>query len=293
MAHAALHALARAKVNLSLRVLAREESGYHQLETHFCAIELADSLHVESGGSDIELDVRGADLGDPRGNLVFRAATAYFAAIEGEPAARILLEKQIPHGAGLGGGSSDAAATLRLLDALHGNRLGIDRLLRIGSTIGADVPFFVTGAPAALAWGRGERLLPVAAPPARELLLVVPDTAMATAQAYAALARRRGRLPSTPRAARHDPDALRDWEWIARAARNDFEAVVFERIRGIAHARDRLVELGAAPALLAGSGSALFGVFTTATAADSADNVIRSEFEAWRTFRTRTATQAA
>jgi 4-diphosphocytidyl-2-C-methyl-D-erythritol kinase len=288
----ALSVLARAKVNLSLRVLAREDSGYHQLETHFCAIELADSLLIEPGVRDIELEVRGADLGDPRSNLVFRAATAYFAAIEGEPGARIMLEKRIPHGAGLGGGSSDAAATLRLLDALHGNRLGIDRLLRIGSTIGADVPFFVTGAPAALAWGRGERLLPVSAPPVRELLLVVPDTAMATAQAYAALARRRGRLPTQPNAARHDLDALRDWARLARAARNDFETVVFERIPGLAAARDRLVELGAAPVLLAGSGSALFGVFTDVGAADVAENAIRADFAAWRTIRTRTATHA-
>jgi 4-diphosphocytidyl-2-C-methyl-D-erythritol kinase len=228
------HRRARAKVNLFLRVLAREES---RLTTSWrrCCAPWRTGRHASTIESRRQRRraraCAGAELGDPRGNLVYPGCHRLFRCHRGRAGGAHPLEKQIPHGAGLGGGSSDAAATLRLLDALHGNRLGIDRLLRIGSTIGADVPFFVTGAPAALAWGRGERLLPVAAPPARELLLVVPDTAMATAQAYAALARRRGRLPSTPRAARHDPDALRDWEWIARAARNDFEAVVFERIR--------------------------------------------------------------
>jgi 4-diphosphocytidyl-2-C-methyl-D-erythritol kinase len=281
---------ARAKVNLWLRVLAREESGYHQLETMFCALELADTIAIELAGDDIELDVHGADLGDPRGNLVYRAATAYFASIGARACAHVRLEKRVPHGAGLGGGSSDAATTLRLLDALHGEALGTHRLLRIATAVGADVPFFTTGAAAALAWGRGERLLPITPPPPRPVVVAVPDTAMATAHAYAELARRRVRDRAAPPAAvRHDTGALSDWDALVPLAANDFENIVFERIAGLADARERLLRHGASLALLAGSGSAVFGVFADDAAALAAQQALRDAFPAWRILPTRTA----
>jgi 4-diphosphocytidyl-2-C-methyl-D-erythritol kinase len=283
---------ARAKVNLALRILAREETGYHQLETIFCALELADTIEIALGGDGIRVDVRGADLGDPRGNLVYRAATAFFAAVDRPAAAAIRLEKRVPHGAGLGGGSSDAATTLRLLDALHGRQLGVTRLLRLATTIGADVAFFTAGAPAALAWGRGERLLPIPAPPRRAVLLVVPDTPMPTAHAYGELARRRGREVASAVGGMLDYASLGDWQTLARLARNDFEPVAFERIARLADARDTLRRHGAAPALLAGSGSALFGVFDDDAALTAAERALRAGFAAWRLLRTHTATAA-
>jgi 4-diphosphocytidyl-2-C-methyl-D-erythritol kinase len=281
---------APAKVNLALHVLAREESGFHQLETIFCALDLADELEIELHGNDIELHVHGADLGDVRGNLVYRAATAYFAAIDAQPGARIRLQKRVPHGAGLGGGSSDAATTLRLLDVLHGAPLGVHRLLRLASTLGADVPFFATGEAMALAWGRGERLLPLPAPDARDVLLVVPDKAMPTAYAYAELARRRGRGTATPAGSLLDHRLLGSWSGLARLARNDFENIAFEHVAGLAEVKQRLREHGAAPALLAGSGSAVFGVFERASRADAAAEALAGERPEWRVLRTRTAT---
>jgi 4-diphosphocytidyl-2-C-methyl-D-erythritol kinase len=285
----AARADAPAKVNLRLRVLAREESGYHQIETLFCGIDLSDAIAVELGGDGIELDVQGADLGDVRGNLVFRAASAWYAATGAPPAVRIRLEKRIPHGAGLGGGSSDAATTLRLLDRLHGDLLGISNLLRIGATLGADVPFFVTGDAFALAWGRGERMLALDPLPVRDVVLVVPDQAMATAQAYAELARLRAAGGvGAPVPARLRPASFIDWDAVARAARNDFEPVLIQRIPALAEARSLLAEAGAAPALLSGSGSALFGIFATPEAAGRAASGLEGRFPAWRVIRSRT-----
>jgi len=136
---------APAKVNLSLRVLARERSGYHQLETLFCALELRDEIEIERGGGALSLQVEGAELGPPEENLVHRAAVAFHDAAGIRPDTRIRLRKRIPAGAGLGGGSSDAAATLAALNALHGAPLGPTHLLRLGAELGSDVPFFLCG----------------------------------------------------------------------------------------------------------------------------------------------------
>jgi 4-diphosphocytidyl-2-C-methyl-D-erythritol kinase len=280
---------APAKVNLFLRILAREDSGYHQLETLFCTLELADTLTVRPGGGDIELTVGGADLGDARGNLVYRAADAYFAAAGLPPRVRIALQKRIPHGAGLGGGSSDAATTLRLLDTLHDGLLGTERLLRIAITLGADVPFFVAGAPCALAWGRGERLLALPPPERRPVVIVVPDTPISTPHAYAELARRRRPGAASPAPSCMHPAELRDWSGIARRARNDFEAVAFEAVPGLRAARTRLGQHGAELVLLSGSGSAMFAVFAEPRAAATAAADCRGAFPGWRVIETASA----
>jgi 4-diphosphocytidyl-2-C-methyl-D-erythritol kinase len=284
---------APAKVNLFLRILAREDSGYHQLETLFCALELADTLTVRRGGGDIELTVEGADLGDARGNLVYRAADAYFAAAGLTPRVRIALQKRIPHGAGLGGGSSDAAATLRLLDRLHDGLLGTDRLLRIAITLGADVPFFVAGTPCALAWGRGERLLALPAPERRHVVIIVPDTPISTPHAYAELARRRRPGAAPPAPACMTPEELGEWNGITRRARNDFEPIAFETVPELRAARARLGGHGGAPVLLSGSGSAMFAVFADPGAAALAAADCQAAHPAWRVLETASATAAA
>lgn len=149
---------APAKLNLHLAVLARETSGYHQIETVFCALELADRLEVRRAGAGIVLEVDGADLGPSEENLAHRAARTFYEAAAIAPEAEIRLEKHIPVGAGLGGGSSDAAAAMRALNMLHGTPLDEAALLQAAATLGSDVPFFLSGGPLALAWGRGERI---------------------------------------------------------------------------------------------------------------------------------------
>jgi 4-diphosphocytidyl-2-C-methyl-D-erythritol kinase len=265
---------AHAKVNLFLRILAREESGYHGIETLFCRIALADDVSVEKDGTGIELHIDGAVPGEPRDNLVWCAAEVFFARIGVPPAVRIRLTKRIPIGTGLGGGSSDAAATLLALNELHGNPVTDEELIRIGGTLGSDVAFFMTGADLALAWGRGDRLLVLEALPERPLLIVVPPVPMATAAAYRMLARSRESGPP-PGARAVSLDSLTSWERLAPHAANDFEGVVLNAIPGLASIREMLGRSGARIALLSGSGSALFGVFDDEDTRDRAAATIR------------------
>lgn len=287
----ALHA-APAKVNLRLTVLAREASGYHQIETLFCALEVADTIEIEPGPAGIALEVEGADLGEARDNLVHIAARAFCAAIGETPALRIVLHKNVPAGAGLGGGSSDAAATLRALNAMHGYPLDDARLVRLGGTLGSDVPFFLSGAALALAWGRGDRLLPLPALPRRPVLVVAPREPIATAAAYGWLAEARARRPSPPPAQVLPPAAFADWDLLAGAAANDFEEPVFARRPDLARIRDALRDAGARPALLAGSGSAVFGVFASERVPDGVPEAVTAAAPDARIIATHTASAA-
>lgn len=284
----AVRVAAPAKVNLRLHILAREAGGHHALETVFCALALADDVLVRRAGPGVALAVEGdVDTGPPERNLARRAALAYHDALGEAPAVAIRLRKAIPSAAGMGGGSSDAAAVLRALDALHGAPLGRDALLQLAIGLGADVPFFLAGSALALAWGRGERLLPLPPLPARPVLVVHPGEAMPTAEAFAAVAAARGEA-YRPVAARLDPAALASWEGVAAVAGNDFEAVVAPRIPLVPRALDALRAAGATVARLAGSGSSVFGVFPDARARDAAEPALRAL--GMRTWRTETAT---
>lgn len=270
-----IRAQAPAKVNLRLKVLAREDSGYHQIETLFCAIGLTDTLELTREGTTIRLDVRGADLGMPEENLVHRAAAAFFQAARMQPGVRITLEKSIPAGAGLGGGSSDAATTLLALNELFGDPLSPVDLFRIGAMLGSDIPFFLSGASRALAWGRGERLLPLPPLPPAPMLLVVPDFPIATADAYEELARVRAGRDQAPQPAILDPDRLGGWAEMARIAENDFELPTFERYPKLRAIKVSLQDAGASIALLSGSGSAVFGVFPDQKTRETAIPLLR------------------
>jgi 4-diphosphocytidyl-2-C-methyl-D-erythritol kinase len=291
---------AHAKVNLTLRVLAREESGYHQLETVFQALELGDRVEVELRAEPgIVLEVTGVgvgSLGPDEDNLAVRAARAFLDAVGsgneagnadeagvGSPGMAIRLEKRIPHGAGLGGGSSDAGAVLRGLNEVHGAPLGLDDLLRIGGKLGADVPFFLSGASRALAWNRGDRLLPLPASPSREVVVAVPRKGMATPEAYRLLAEHRER--SRAEAA---PAVLLPAEGPGFGSGvNDFEAAILPLRPDIRELRDSLAGAGAELALMAGSGSAVFGLFGDGSVADGAEGEVRAAFPEVRVIRTR------
>lgn len=259
-------AMAQAKVNLALRVLAREESGFHQIETVFQRLALADLVTVRQSASRT-LDVRFAegtritDLGPVEQNLAWRAADAY-AAIAGSPRGwAIEIEKRIPVGGGLGGGSADAAAVLRALDALAARPLGTSALVDIAARLGADVAFLASDSELALAWGRGERMLdlPPLAPAA--VLLVVPDFGVHTGHAYAALAAHRAAGGVQAGATWRSPRSLGSWSAVAADAVNDFEPVVFEQHPALATVRAQLAGLPQTVlAMMSGSGSTLFAV---------------------------------
>lgn len=254
-----------AKVNLFLRILAREDSGFHQIETFFLAIGIFDRVTVGPGGPGIALHVRAAadaspeDLGPAQDNTVVRAARAFFGAIgRSSPAVAIRLEKAIPPGSGLGGGSSDAAGTLTALNAAHGVPLAPAELLELGGRIGADVPFFCAGSPAALGWGRGDRLLTCPPPPPALVVVATPRERTKTTDAYGE-ASATVSLPPGP-VAMLGP-LPNTWPQLASLAGNDFEPVAFRRVAVLAGARATLLARGAVVAGLTGTGSAIFGVF--------------------------------
>lgn len=278
-----MHLRAHAKINLRLVVLAQETSGYHQIETIFCRVGLADDVLIEQGATgELSLEVHGAELGHVEDNLVMRAARSWFDAAGIEPSHRITLRKRIPAGAGLGGGSSDAAATLHGLDRLHANALGEARLLHIAASLGSDVPFFMNDAPLALAWGRGERMLTHRGPGAAHAVIVMPAASVSTGQAYASLGARIG----TPGPASMDADVLANWDGLANVATNDFERVVLPEIPALTPVLALLRGHHARIAQLTGSGSAVFGIFDLPEAADAAAAELRAADAGLQVFRT-------
>ncbi len=252
---------AHAKINLFLRVLAREADGYHGLETLFCLVGLTDELRAERReGHGVTLEVLGADTGPAAENLAFRAANAVLAATGERFAVHLTLTKRIPVRAGLGGGSSDAAAALLAVNDLAGHAVPRHELLQYAAKLGSDVPFLLSVAPLALAWGHGERLLRLPPLPTAPALLLTPPISVATAEAYAWVdesrhsAGRRGAVAL-------DLDALSTWGNIGRMAGNDFESVVFGRHPPIRAAFEALAGTRPLVCRMSGSGSTLFAVY--------------------------------
>lgn len=258
---------AQAKVNLRLKVLAREADGFHSLETIFARIELADEVVVRTEVSGRSIDCKGADLGPIERNLAYRAAIAYSEATGWPTHFAIELTKRIPVGGGLGGGSADAGAVLRALDAMSPTPLG-PRLVTLAAELGSDVPFLTLESPFALAWSRGERLMPLPTLPWHPIVIITPSKGIATADAYAWVAE--ARMGFTPTAFIIDAAAVRDWSRMASIASNDFDSVVFSRFPDLARAAASLRQHGAQISILAGSGSSVIGIFEDQAAADTA-----------------------
>lgn len=260
---------AQAKLNLWLHVLAREETGYHSIETLFHRIDLADDVTVTLAPPGEYLLTCDVDVGPTERNLAFRAAQLYCEAVEWDTGFHIDIVKRIPVGGGLGGGSADAAATLRALNALNDRPEPEPLLLAIASRLGADVPFLTSRATMCLAWGRGDRLLELAPRPVRHVVLLIPDFGVATVDAY--------RWVDERMTARFDPvrilspSELSAWPQLPSVADNDFTLPVDAEVGGRRIARSR-AELWAAGAILAGmtgSGSTVFGVFSEIPDAES------------------------
>ncbi|MGH7568343.1 MAG: 4-(cytidine 5'-diphospho)-2-C-methyl-D-erythritol kinase [Gemmatimonadales bacterium] len=253
---------AHAKVNLFLRILARDSSGYHQIETAFTLLELADELVVARTESGVSLAVSGAaaDLGPADENLAVRAARAVLEATGNRFGVAIELAKRIPVRAGLGGGSSDAAAMLHAVNALAGNAVPRHELLHLAVRLGADVAFLASGAPAALAWGRGERLYRLAPLPAAPALIAVPPVAVATPDAY----RWWDAMNATPTARGPvvlDAEALASWGSVGRLGGNDFEMPVFGKHPVLRALYERVAGTRPLWVRLCGSGSAVAAVY--------------------------------
>jgi 4-diphosphocytidyl-2-C-methyl-D-erythritol kinase len=261
---------ALAKINLFLRVLAREADGYHGLETLLCLVSLADTLRAERReGHGVTIEVMGADVGPPQQNLAAQAASRVLEATGNRFAIHLTLTKRIPARGGLGGGSSDAAAALHAANRLAGDAVPRHELLQLAAHLGSDVPFFFTGAPLALAWGRGERVLRLPPLPASPALLLTPQIPISTAEAYGWIdaakqsAGRRGAVAL-------DLDALSRWGDIGRMAGNDFESPVFGRYAEIRAAFEALVTTRPLVCRMSGSGSTLFAIYRSPRDRDDA-----------------------
>jgi 4-diphosphocytidyl-2-C-methyl-D-erythritol kinase len=260
---------AHAKANLFLRVLARETSGYHSLETLFTLLELSDELTVERISRGTELSVDGADTGPMEENLAYRAAKLVLAATGERFGVRIHLRKLIPVRAGLGGGSSDGAAALHAVNRLAGDAVPRHELLQFAARLGSDVPFFASGAPFALAWGRGERLYRLPPPAPAPALLALPPFGLGTAEVYQRLdASRTQELQRG--AVALDADALASWGSVARLGGNDLENIVFGKEPPLKTLFERVAQTGPILVRMSGSGSALIAMYRNEQQRDGA-----------------------
>jgi 4-diphosphocytidyl-2-C-methyl-D-erythritol kinase len=252
-----------AKINLCLHVMGRRPDGYHELRTIFQAISLHDTLEL-SLVSEPGIFLESSDPSLPTGpeNLVHRAIEAIGCEMGMRGGVRARLEKRIPVARGLGGGSSDAAAaligTLRLTKKTAKHNFPLHRLMEIAASLGADVPFFLFGG-RALAVNRGDEIYPLPNAPERTIVVVSPrDIGVSTKDAYQWI--------STELTKRSEPPKIWGfcalcWSRQGAGVSNDFEGPVFRRYPRLEEIRDGLLKRGAADAALAGSGSAVFGIF--------------------------------
>jgi 4-diphosphocytidyl-2-C-methyl-D-erythritol kinase len=266
-----------AKVNLFLRVLAKESTGYHGLETLFCRVTLHDTLEVTRTDAGITLEVEGADVGPTEQNLAWRAADAVLAATGRRFGVAMRLVKRIPAGGGLGGGSSDAAAALRAVNQLANGAVPASELLQMAHRLGADVPFFLADAPLALAWGHGQRMLRLPTLPPKPMLLLFPGVAVPTGDAYRWVDEVRD--ADGPRGTVVlDQAVLQSWSDIARLGGNDFEGAVFGRFPAIRAGFEALANTRPFLCRMSGSGSTLFAVYRTEQDREDAASQLGAKF---------------
>ena len=250
---------ALAKINLDLRVLGKRPDGYHELRTIFQTISLADTLDLEFSPERRTSVVVEDPLGIPD-NLAAQAARVVLESTRATGRVTIRLTKRIPMGAGLGGGSSDAAAVLLALPVLAGRMIPLPRLCLLASQLGSDVTFFLLGG-RAVGIGRGNELFPLPDGPLRHGLLVAPGLHLSTPDAYRRLS---PQLTTESQQNKIFSFASEVWaESVAEAGSNDFETVVYAQHPRLAALKRRLRQAGACPSRLTGSGSAIFGLFRT------------------------------
>jgi 4-diphosphocytidyl-2-C-methyl-D-erythritol kinase len=253
---------APAKINLFLKVLRRRADGYHEIVSLMQKVELFDILHLSREGETIALSCPGAGLPENQENIVYRAAQAFFAATGIMPGIKILLEKNIPVAAGLGGGSSDAAAVIKGLNLLFGaglNQVGLEQIAR---PLGADVPFFVRDYCAAIATGIGDRLQKVEPLEGFWLLLVNPGFCLATKWVYENFPLTSDSNPYIlARVRKMQGNPLEATLGLFEELGNDLEVVSRKHFSEIGDIKNELKKGGAVVSLMSGSGPTVFGLF--------------------------------
>lgn len=271
-----------AKINLGLKVLHRRDDGYHEICSIMQSVDLADSLHFGETAADgsplsgSELTCSDPDLSTGADNLVVRALELFHAHLE-QPSRpfHIHLEKQIPMGAGLGGGSADAAAALRGLNRLYGNPFPAEQLRRMAAELGSDIPFLIEGG-TALASGRGEILTPLDWRGRVSYVLVYPEVAVGTAWAYGQLGPGLTGSSSYLSFTVSLSGGCVDLEALIDVLENDFQPVVERAYPIVANARAHIDQSGARASSMSGSGSTVYGIFDDRTTASQAHRELQA-----------------
>ena len=270
---------APAKINVILRILDRRPDGFHNLWSIMQTVALEDEVQIRlrAGRQDIQLRCDATQLAADQSNLVYRAAAAVLARAQQSIGLDIELRKRIPMGAGLGGGSSDAAATIIGLNHLLRLEWSPTQMADVGQSLGSDVPFFLF-APSAFVAGRGETVRPVVVEGARWVVLVNPGFGVNTKWAYQELAATRTVVTPLSLVQRElDRQSRVSWAQLIAAAENDFEAPVFAAQGKLREIKRILQAHGAEIALLSGSGATVFGVFADEASARQAQVQFVSE----------------
>jgi 4-diphosphocytidyl-2-C-methyl-D-erythritol kinase len=285
MPHPPLRVRSFAKVNLALSVLGRRHDGYHEIETVFQTVTLHDEIEFKTSPV-VELECRNLPGVRPEENLVFRAA-ALLASVSKKAGASIILTKNIPVGAGLGGGSSNAAAALLALQRLWEIEVPDPVLSRLAASLGSDVPFFLQGG-TALGTGRGENITPMLDLPPQFMVVIYPGIHVSTADAYRSLSLGLTSSPAVHRIHRFCGQVYERKN--LTGIFNDFEASILSAYPPVMEAKKFLTERGATVTLLSGSGSSVFGFFPDEESAFAAarENVR----ETWRVFPAKTLSRA-
>lgn len=243
-----------AKINLGLNVLERLPNGYHTIETGFCFIEWRDRIEIEPA-SRMQLDMGDSGIPVDENNLIVKAVNVLHDHAGLRDEFKITVEKNIPAGAGLGGGSSNAATTLRMINKIANLGLSVDDLARLGAQLGADVPFFIKGE-AGIGTGLGTEIEPADIQPDAYIITVFPNIMSSTPEAYKYC------LPNS------EPDFslknlliegdIEEWHYLLE---NNLEPAVFPRHELVGNLKDQFYDYGASYASMSGSGSSVFGLF--------------------------------
>lgn len=273
---------AYAKINLTLDVVGKRHDGYHNVDMIMQTVGLCDTITAERILSGIELSGTGS-LSYDKTNLAFKAAKLFFDVTGIRGGVRLHIDKRIPMCAGMAGGSADAAAVLRALNLLYGNKLPAKLMSRISANLGADVPYCLRGG-TARAEGIGEIITPIRPLPKKTVVIAKPPVSVSTPAAYASLDFSDMEHPDTAAAAaaieKGDTDTL--YELMG----NSFERSIFNLHPEIGSIKDTLLSLGARAALMSGSGSAVFGIFEDDALAKKAFEVLGEKYK--ETFLTHT-----
>ncbi|MGO9137562.1 MAG: 4-(cytidine 5'-diphospho)-2-C-methyl-D-erythritol kinase [Syntrophales bacterium] len=262
--------LSPAKVNLHLRVLGKRRDGFHDISTLMQRISLYDELIFAETDHGIRLSCPGSAIPEDNGNIVYRAADALLSRLSHPPGIHITIRKKIPVGAGLGGGSSNAATALVTLNELMELHHNTDDLMKIGAKLGADVPFFIFGR-TAWASGIGDRLRIAENIPHLWFVLINPGFEISTKVVYESL-----NLRLTKRVVNYKCPVLCTVDEIAKGLQNDLERVTLVLHPILRYFKNILVQNGALGALMSGSGPTVMGIFTDEEGATAAKKVLEN-----------------